>query len=107
MWSAISAPVKFSVKLAAVSGGIVAFHPFHSLTRRSYMSRLAVLQVGALHRIVDHIEQERVVEDLEVLPVADRAPLAAHSPCNARTASAATAPPCGADAGSRFMPSGG
>src|SRR4051794_28058721 len=31
---------------------------------------MAILEVGTLHRILHDIEQERIVEDLEVLPVA-------------------------------------
>ena len=32
---------------------------------------MALLHVGALHRIIDDVEQERVVQNLEIFPVAD------------------------------------
>jgi hypothetical protein len=31
---------------------------------------MALLQIGSLHRVLRHIEQEGVVEDLEILPIA-------------------------------------
>src|ERR1700730_4716206 len=31
---------------------------------------LALLEIGSLHRVLHHIEQEGVVEDLEVVPIA-------------------------------------
>ena len=62
--------MKLPVELSSTSGSIVAFHASHFRDQLIVEILPPLLQVRALHRILDDVEEKRVVENLEELEVA-------------------------------------
>ena len=95
-----------------VSAALINFRqhgrvPFVPLRHDPVVDILAALfQVGALHRILDDVEEERVVEDLQILVVAvARRPLGVRLVAPEQLARDRRRVPV--SIGSRLMPSGG